>query len=466
VKRWKVALLLAAAGLLTPSAAAAEPSVTPVAAPIVAGPVLVQGRAVVLDKSGAMTAFRAYGDRAPHALAAFAPLLQGPREGDIAFAGSPTRLVVARTGRFGVDRSAVLASGPLAGPVTAAVECPTHVLWRPLVLDGDRLLYTGPSDADCRTQDGLRGRDLATGATFPVPAGAAPDAFAWPYAAWIDRTQGARSELTDVQLVERDLSGGGGEVVRFRLPDYSYADTLGNDRQLVALDHDGTVAVSYFRTPPPHDAGGCYGYTATVVASPAQPSPRSVDAVPCYPFLALHDGRLAALERKKGADADHQVVTLTETRGGAPKRAITTEVDPESEIAFDGSRIAYRQSSCVGTSELVVASVDEPAYTPASCPVHVVAGRALLTSAFLTVRLSCPRGCSGEIGFDKQGRYGFSTFSRSFVVSPGARTVRVRVSAADIAKVRKLRGQRIRLGLYLLGPSGTSSGVSYDVRLR
>ena len=91
-------------------------------------------------------------------------------------------------------------------------------------------------------------------------------------------------------------------------------------------------------------------------------------------------------------------------------------------LAADGARVGWRQLLCVGGEELVVADGPVPAIK--ACTLRVLTRRAHVRAGRISLRVSCPRGCTGRVVDNTQcGPEGL----RRFTLERGTSRLRVRV---------------------------------------
>ena len=139
--------------------------------------------------------------------------------------------------------------------------------------------------------------------------------------------------------------------------------------------------------------------------------------------------------------AGERIVSLVSPLGGRmgrrPRPVAVTSVRPDGTdlktivsgsyrgprgLAANGARIGWWQRRCAGGTELVVA--DGPAPTIKACTLRVLTRRARLRAGRISLRVRCPRGCTGRIVDDTQcGPEGL----RRFALARGTSRLRVRV---------------------------------------
>jgi len=123
--------------------------------------------------------------------------------------------------------------------------------------------------------------------------------------------------------------------------------------------------------------------------------------------------------------------------GRRPRPVAITSVRPEGDnlktivsgsyrgprgLAADAARTGWWQRRCAGGEELVVADGSAP--TIRACTLRLLTRRARLRAGRISLRVRCPRGCTGRIVDDTQcGPEGL----RRFALSPGTSRLRVRV---------------------------------------
>ena len=149
---------------------------------------------------------------------------------------------------------------------------------------------------------------------------------------------------------------------------------------------------------------------------------------------------------------------VTALAGGEGRRVLSTSrYRPATALGAEGDRVAWMQNRCSGGSEVLVrpaAPRGGSSRFVGSCPVDLVSRRARLRGTSITLRLRCPRGCSGRAVDDstcrrrwtKGFRFGPGTHSLRFPVPRSTRRrgnlllrLEVRSGPAKVARVRLRR---------------------------
>lgn len=118
------------------------------------------------------------------------------------------------------------------------------------------------------------------------------------------------------------------------------------------------------------------------------------------------------------------LVTRTPAGGGTPEVLARTDFRGLSGVAADATRAAWTQVRCRGGAELV--TTDVPVGTQPRCTTRVGHRAAKVRGRAITLKITCARGCSGELGDDSRC-YGSGRGLGSFAFGPGTHRVRVRV---------------------------------------
>lgn len=129
------------------------------------------------------------------------------------------------------------------------------------------------------------------------------------------------------------------------------------------------------------------------------------------------------VEQSYGAERPRPVAISSVRPDGSNLRTIVSgSYRGPRGLGADGSRIAWWQRRCAGGEELVVA--DGPAPAIKACTLRVLTRRTRLRAGRISLRVSCPRGCTGRIVDDTRcGPRGL----RRFTVARGTSRLRVMV---------------------------------------
>jgi len=328
--------------------------------------------------------------------------------------------------------------GPPVGPLRQVASCSRSFLVAAVAVDGPRAAWAdGGCAGPARRPTEVGPASIALGSAdpalairrVPIPR----DALAGGLA--------LRGEAGLAGVLRPTFFGGTTDVRPFG------PDGLGEAREHeplgfllpVGLLADGTAALARTSFGDEFDDGERSGPPRcdadTVVLAPGATKRRKLESGGC---LALDDG----LPGEVGATvAGERVVSRvrpvsTENRG-SPSPVRITSVRPDGSdlrtivsgtyraplgLAADGARVGWRQLRCAGGEELVVA--DGPAPTIKACTLRVLTRRARVRAGGISLRVGCPRGCTGRVVDNTQcGPEGL----RRFTLERGTSRLRVRV---------------------------------------
>jgi hypothetical protein len=306
-------------------------------------------------------------------------------------AGDETAQVVVRAGALGTRR-----------PVLVDCRAQHLVSEAPVALDGNRLAY----DPDpCDDVPRLVVRDLGTGATTALaePAGGGLLDLRSRFVAWTATSSG------EPRLVVHDLVSG---TTAYSAPNPGLT--------ALDLDADGTVAAVSGKPRRPCSTGRLLRYSLAAPA-PAELGPAcatgvSIDAGSIL-FLGW-DGPARTLRALSPAGAVEDLVRFGRVRPGA--------------FDVEGGRLAWAARACTGDSAIFVGTVAEAPHDAGSinCRVRLRPGAVPVRQGVATLRMSCPRGCAGEISLRHAG-------ARRFSLMPGEREVRIRLRRHARARLER-----------------------------
>jgi hypothetical protein len=291
------------------------------------------------------------------------------------------RRVVVRAGAPGTGRSVL-------------VDCSAEYFGgeAPIALDGSRLAY----DPDpCDGVPRLVVRDLVTGATteLPEPAGGGLIDLRGRFAAWIASLGG------EPRLVVHDLMAG---TTAYSAPSPGVT--------ALDLDADGTVAAVSGMPRRPCATGRLLRYSV------AAPAPADLGPA-CATGVAIDAGRIFFL----GWDGPARTLRALTPAGAVEDLVRFGRVRPG---AFDveGERLAWAARACTGDAAIFAGTMAEAPYDAGSinCRARLSPGAVPVRRGVATIRLTCPRGCAGELGLRHAAR-------RQFSLMPGEREVRIRL---------------------------------------
>jgi hypothetical protein len=250
----------------------------------------------------------------------------------------------------------------------------------PVALDGSRLAY----DPDpCDDLPRLVVRDLVTGEAIalPEPAGGALLNLHGRYVAWI------AGEAAAARLTVHDLVTG---AAAYSAP---AVDVLALD-----LDADGTVAAVSGQPSRPCSTGRLLRYS---VAAPA-----AADLGPaCAGGVRIEAGRIVFLAWERFT----RTLRAVGSDGAVQDLVRFGRVLPGG-FDFDGERLAWVARDCGGGEAIFLAArADAPLNAGSiNCRARFRSGVVPVRRGVATVRLTCPRGCGGELSLRHMGRRDFS----------------------------------------------------------
>jgi hypothetical protein len=294
--------------------------------------------------------------------------------------GEATRVVV-RAGALGAQRPII-------------VDCHANYLpgEAPVALEGNRLAY----DPDpCDEVPRLAIRDLGTGATtaLPEPAGGGLLDLRGRFVAWTAASGG------EPRLVVYDLVAG---ITAYSAPNPGVT--------ALDLDADGTVAAVSGKPRRLCSTGRLLRYSV------AAPAPSDLGRA-CATGVAIDAGRIVFL----GWDGSARTLRSRSPAGAVEDLVRFGRVRPG---AFDveGDRLAWAARACTGDWAIFAEAVAEAPHHAGSinCRARLRSGVVPVRRGVATLRLSCPRGCAGELSLRGAGR-------RRFSLMPGERDVRIRL---------------------------------------
>jgi hypothetical protein len=299
---------------------------------------------------------------------------------------------------FDVESGGVsLRAGAPGGGRELLAQCdlaPSFDARTPVAVNGNGVVFD-PEPCDGVSRFVLR--DFATGATQPLPAPA--DAVSevrlrGRFAAWVE------SDGMAARLVVHDLTAG--------TPAYSAAVSGVADFD---LDADGSVALVTGDPRRPCRTG------RLLRSSVAAPAPADLGPA-CATGVRIEAGRIVFL----GWEGFTRTLRAVGPDGGAEDLVRFGRVRP-GDFDLDGERIAWAARDCGGGQAIFSARLAEAPLEAGSinCRVRFASGTVRVRRGLATVRLTCPRGCGGELILRHMGR-------RDFSLLRGEREVRVRLS--------------------------------------
>lgn len=322
----------------------------------------------------------------------------------------------------------VVRAGPPGGARPVLVDCSAESFSgaAPVALDGNRVAYD-PDPCDERSQ--LVVRDLGSGetVTLPEPAGGPLVSLRGRFLAWI----------AGGQLVVHDWVAG--------IPAYS-APAAGV--RALDLDADGTAAAVAGDERRPCATGRLLRY------STAAPGP--VDLGPaCASGVAIDGGRIVYL----GWEGFFRTLRAVGADGTAQDLVTFGRVQPGG-FDFAGERVAWAARDCGGDEALFTASLPEAPLDAGSinCRARFGAGTVPVRRRIATVRLRCPRGCSGELSLRHMGR-------RQFSLLRGENEVRVRLRRDVWARLQRAGSLPALAKMVTFNRAGDRQARSRGVRL-
>ena len=259
----------------------------------------------------------------------------------------------------------------------------------PVALEGSRIVF--PPDP-CEETPKLVLRDLASGATQPLPDPAervSEVRLRGGFVAWIEPGR----------LVAHDLAAG--TTRSAALPGLTALD----------VDTDGTVAAVAGDPEDPCAGGRLYRWAADA------PAPAELALPVCASGVRIDRGRVVVL----GRDGFFRTLQSVGPGGEVEDLVRFGRVIASGFDARDG-RIAWTERDCGGGEAILTAPLIGAPLSAGSinCRARFRRGAVPVHGALARVRLSCPRGCAGELSLRHAGR-------REFALSSSEREVRVRL---------------------------------------
>jgi hypothetical protein len=261
-----------------------------------------------------------------------------------------------------------------------------------VALDGNRLAY----DPDpCDEVPRLVVRDLGTGETtaLPEPAGGGLLELHGRFVAWTATSSG------EPRLVVHDLVAA---TTAYSAPNPGLT--------ALDLDADGTVAAVSGQPRRPCATGRLLRYSV------AAPAPADLGPA-CATDVAIDAGRVFFL----GWDGPARTLRVLNPAGAVEDLVRFGRVRP-GDFDVEGGRLAWAAHACTGDAAIFTAAVAETPHDAGSinCRARLRPAVVPVRRGVATVRLSCPRGCAGELSLRRAGR-------REFSLMPGEREVRIRL---------------------------------------
>lgn len=352
-------------------------------------------------------------------------------------------------------------AGPIDGPYTPIVTCPERspqlklVGNYPIVMSGSTLAYAGEDCVDGRValrdlakpgapvervvteEAGLTTGVLLAERYLAVVRGSPSTTFARP--SNVDRVDVYASE-TGAPLYEAS------EATPGRRFDAPYAGPFGFD-----LSSDGTllVAAAYNANVP-----ACNAITLSTYAASGT-GPLELPVRGCDATVRIAGSRIAFVRR---GEREYELV-LADPAGGNVRPIARSLVRMDLKD-FDGTRVVWSESGCVGET-LFTAPITEAPVRPE--PLACGAGAALVDRALkagrdgrLDIPIRCAIGCTGTLWLrgPRSIRHDqFFSFTRRGVVS-------VDLSAKTKRRLEGRRTVRVRLKLRISNPGGSATSIA------
>jgi hypothetical protein len=274
------------------------------------------------------------------------------------------------------------------------LAAPAFDAMTPLALDASRVVFD-PAPCDAVPRFVLR--DLATGATRPLPdaAGRVREVrLRGGFVAWVESTGVIE------RLVVHDLTAG----------TTAYSAPLAGVVEF-ELDSDGSVALVAGDPRSPCRTGRLLRYSLS--------APVPTDLGPaCATGVRIDAGRIVFL----GWEQFTRTLRVVAPDGAVQDLVRFGRVRPGA-FDLDGERLAWATRDCGGGQAIFTAELSEAPLTAGSinCRARFRSGTVPVRRGLATVKLTCPRGCGGELSLRHLGR-------RDFSLLRGEREVRVRLS--------------------------------------
>lgn len=332
-----------------------------------------------------------------------------------------------------VGLGASLRAGPLGGSLAPLLTCPKSNLLPAPAVDGRLVAYAGCSSSTITVRDPRQPASSAR--AFSFGDSVSQLALAGRYLAVLLGGEDEEEETADGEVVLIDHATRR-TVLRAPIP----------TAEGLAVQDDGTVAVSL--RDDSADTPACQGYRVNWF-SPDRPSPQSLAEPACDERIRIAVDRIAYLA---GGRADQRLVLakLDGSPGHTVARSVQSRRFPFESFDWDGTRVAYGEERC-GAPGTIVAGPDEPTQTfgPLECPIEILSDSARLArDNSVGIRVLCKNGCGGELAFSNPAYLHYNVTPGRFVrfsVPPGkARTVRIRLSTRQAARLRRAGSVRAR----------------------
>lgn len=376
--------------------------------------------------------FSAAPGRSPRLLFTLPPLSD---EAGVGVAASPAGVVLARNARgrerdLDVDASQLFA-GPLGGPLEPLALCGRGPAVASADVDGDLQALQGVDCVPDRTVIRDLGRGGRTVRTIDGPGAVVLGG------RWLARVR----EITEAGVVRRAVSvedaRTGDVLTDLRLDDLVFG---------LDVQDDGTAVLQ--RPSEDDDAvrGPCDS-RVTVVA-PGAATTQDLPGRVCATVPARIARDRVAYARVLGRYGEELVVS---SRSGGDVRAVARFPDTSQleEVVYDGERVAWLESRCLGGNTLRVASASEAAtpYQAPRCSPRI--GRSLrVRGRYVRVPLSCPRGCVGRLGIERPTFVQAGRSPRFRIRPGGSATVRIALSRRGLAVLRRRGALRVTLSTF------------------
>lgn len=300
-------------------------------------------------------------------------------------------------------RVAVRAGSPdTPRPLLVNCSAPLFSGTVPVALDGSRIAY---DPRPCDDLPRLVVRDLATGeaVTLPEPAGGAHLRLRGRFVAWV---AGSGAEA---RLVVHDLTAG---ATAYSAP---AVDVLTLD-----LDADGTVAAVSGQPGRPCSSGRLLRHSV------AAPGPTDLGPA-CATGVGIDGGRIVYL----GWERFFRTLRAVESDGATRDLVRFGRVRPGA-FDVDGERLAWAARDCGGGEAIFTARLADAPLDAGSinCRARFRSGVVPVRRGVATLRLTCPRGCGGELSLRHMGR-------RDFSLLRGETEVRIRLRRDARARLER-----------------------------
>jgi hypothetical protein len=187
------------------------------------------------------------------------------------------------------------------------------------------------------------------------------------------------------------------------------------------LDTDGTVAAVTGRASRPCSTGRLLRYSV------AAPGPSEIDVPVCATGVRIDAGQIVFI----GWEGFRRTLRLVTPDGGTRDLVRFGRVRP-GDFDAEGERLAWAARACSGGEAIFTGTLAQAPESAGSinCRARFRSGTVPVRRGVATVRLTCPRGCGGELRLRHMGAAHFSLLRRE-------REVKVRLGPRARARLER-----------------------------